>query len=154
VQAITIPEHRWAEYVGSADFINTVIFPGGCLVNATQLSLAAAKAGSRLTLCSLDEFGLHYAETLRRWRANFNAALPKVSARRVWCVCVCVCGGGGGWLVHSTTSTTTVTRLCFLAARCRSFARSVLMTPSFARGTTTSATVKLDLRARLLACKY
>ncbi len=56
-----------------------MIFPGGCLVNTTQLALAAAKAKSRLTLCSIDEFGLHYAETLRRWRANFNAALTEAS---------------------------------------------------------------------------
>lgn len=58
-------------------------FPGGCLVNVTQLLAAAAsagggKSGASLGLASVDEFGLHYAETLRRWRANFNAALDEV----------------------------------------------------------------------------
>ena len=31
-----------------------------------------------LTLHSLENFGPHYGETLRRWRANFNAALDDV----------------------------------------------------------------------------
>ena len=49
----------------------------------TQLLAAAAsagggKSGASLGLASVDEFGLHYAETLRRWRANFNAALDEV----------------------------------------------------------------------------
>ena len=31
-----------------------------------------------LTLHSLENFALHYGETLRRWRANFNAVLDEV----------------------------------------------------------------------------
>ena len=33
---------------------------------------------STLILNSVDQFNLHYGETLRRWRANFNAALDSV----------------------------------------------------------------------------
>ena len=41
---------------------------------------ARAAKGSRLTLSHLEEIGLHYAETLRRWRATFLARLPEVRA--------------------------------------------------------------------------
>jgi cyclopropane-fatty-acyl-phospholipid synthase len=35
-------------------------------------------ARTDLILNSVDNFNLHYAETLRRWRANFNACLDTV----------------------------------------------------------------------------
>ena len=33
---------------------------------------------SRLTVASVEEIGLNYAETLRRWRATFHERLPEV----------------------------------------------------------------------------
>lgn len=78
IQAITIPETRWKEYISSTDMINHFIFPGGCCVSLTALLDANAKAGSALTLQSTEDFSLHYAETLRRWRANFGLAFEDV----------------------------------------------------------------------------
>ena len=54
-----------------------VIFPGGCCPSVAALTAAMAKNTS-LTLTCLENFGPHYGETLRRWRANFNAALDDV----------------------------------------------------------------------------
>jgi cyclopropane-fatty-acyl-phospholipid synthase len=78
IQAITIPETRWEEYITSSDFINTLIFPGGCCVSLTALLDANRRAKSSLVLQSTEDFSLHYAETLRRWRANFALALDDV----------------------------------------------------------------------------
>jgi cyclopropane-fatty-acyl-phospholipid synthase len=77
LQAITMPEARYPEYIKTCDFINTIIFPGGCCPSLAALLDAMAKK-TGLTLHAHDQFNLHYGETLRRWRANFNAALGAV----------------------------------------------------------------------------
>ena len=44
-------------------------------------ALTRAMAGSsRLMVHEVDEIGPHYAETLRRWRANFHKRIPEVDA--------------------------------------------------------------------------
>ena len=99
LQAITMPETRYAEYLATTDFINTVIFPGGCCPSLAALTDAMMKH-STLILNSVDQFNLHYGETLRRWRANFNAALDSVIRPlgfddvfiRTWNYYLCYCG--------------------------------------------------------------
>jgi len=99
IQAITMPEHRYPEYLKTCDFINTIIFPGGMCPSLAALTDAMMKH-SRLTLNSVDQFALHYGETLRRWRANFNAALDSVVRPlgfddqfiRTWNYYLCYCG--------------------------------------------------------------
>lgn len=59
-------------------------------------------ARTELILTSVDNFALHYAETLRRWRANFNAALADVvrplgfddAFIRTWNYYLCYCEAG------------------------------------------------------------
>ena len=53
----------------STDFIQQYIFPGGLLPSPSAFREAAAQAGLRV-VNELD-FGLDYAETLRRWRESF-----------------------------------------------------------------------------------
>eukprot|EP01138_Halocafeteria_seosinensis_P000572 gb/GECG01000587.1/.p1 GENE.gb/GECG01000587.1/~~gb/GECG01000587.1/.p1 ORF type:complete len:927 (+),score=74.20 gb/GECG01000587.1/:1-2781(+) len=77
MEAITIPENRFAEYSKTADFINTIIFPGGALPSLEVLARTAANASS-LTINGVENFCVHYAETLRRWQRNFNAVLPRI----------------------------------------------------------------------------
>jgi cyclopropane-fatty-acyl-phospholipid synthase len=55
--------------VRSTDFIQQYIFPGGLLPSQAEFCKAAASAGLRVVR-ELD-FGLDYAETLRRWRERF-----------------------------------------------------------------------------------
>ena len=68
----------------------------------TALLDAAAASRCGLVLQSTDDFALHYAETLRRWRANFNAALDAVvrplgfddAFIRTWNYYLCYCEAG------------------------------------------------------------
>ena len=72
VQSITIRDDLFERYVASTDFIQQYIFPGGLLPSPQAFRAAAAAAGLRI-VGELD-FGVDYAETLRRWRARFLGA--------------------------------------------------------------------------------
>jgi len=72
IQVITIPDERYEAYRTDPDWIQKHIFPGGLLPCRRALE-AAWTAHSPLTLRSCDDIGLHYAPTLRAWRAAFNA---------------------------------------------------------------------------------
>jgi cyclopropane-fatty-acyl-phospholipid synthase len=69
IQSITIRDDLFDRYVRSTDFIQQYIFPGGLLPSPSAFRAAAAKAG--LAVVNELEFGLDYAETLRRWREAF-----------------------------------------------------------------------------------
>jgi cyclopropane-fatty-acyl-phospholipid synthase len=79
VQTILIPGRRWNRYRRSPDWIERYVFPG-CLIPSLEALQRAMSQGSRLTLTHVEEIGLHYAETLRRWRAAFHERLPEVRA--------------------------------------------------------------------------
>lgn len=66
IQTITIAADAFGYYRKSSDFIRQFIFPGGMLPSVPVFVDLAKQAG--LTQTNLYEFGLHYAETLRRWR--------------------------------------------------------------------------------------
>jgi cyclopropane-fatty-acyl-phospholipid synthase len=69
VQSIVIDDALFERYVGSTDFIQQYIFPGGCLPCPREFRAQAQAAGLEV----VDEyaFGHDYAETLRRWRDAF-----------------------------------------------------------------------------------
>jgi cyclopropane-fatty-acyl-phospholipid synthase len=69
IQSITIRDDLFERYVKSTDFIQQYIFPGGLLPSPGAFRAAAAEAG--LTVVNELDFGLDYAETLRRWRERF-----------------------------------------------------------------------------------
>ena len=70
LQAIVIADHKYETYIRDIDFIRAYIFPGGCLPSVSAMTTAAANHG--LQLVELEEYGTHYAETLRRWRTRFR----------------------------------------------------------------------------------
>jgi cyclopropane-fatty-acyl-phospholipid synthase len=72
LQAIVIPGQRYERAKNTEDFIKAFIFPGGCLPSLEAITRTSARS-SDLTLVEVDDFGLHYAETLRRWKANLDA---------------------------------------------------------------------------------
>jgi len=76
VQSIVIDDALFERYVGSTDFIQQYIFPGGCLPCPREFRAQAHAAG----LDVVDEyaFGHDYAETLRRWRDAFVAKRAQV----------------------------------------------------------------------------
>ncbi len=78
IQSIVIDDALFARYVGSTDFIQQYIFPGGCLPCPAEFRKQAQAAGLQV----VDEFafGQDYAETCRRWRSDFLAQREQVLA--------------------------------------------------------------------------
>ena len=70
IQSITIRDDLFERYVRSTDFIQQYIFPGGLLPSPSVFEAEAKKAG--LVVTNRLAFGQDYAETLRRWRADFQ----------------------------------------------------------------------------------
>jgi cyclopropane-fatty-acyl-phospholipid synthase len=79
VQTILVPDDRWERYRTTPDWIERYIFPG-CLIPSLGALASAAAGSSRLMIHELDEIGVSYAETLRRWRSNFHERLGEVRA--------------------------------------------------------------------------
>ena len=113
IQAITIADDRFERYRTQSDFIQQYIFPGGMLASPTRLVAAAAAAG--LALERVHAFGHDYAETLKRWLAAFDAALPAIRALgfderfiRCWRFYLAYCAAG------FDTETTDVAQYTFI----------------------------------------
>jgi len=78
LQLISIRDDLFERYAANADFIQTYIFPGGLLIGEARFRALAEAAG--LEWRDRAGYGLHYAETLQRWRARYDEA---VTARRL-----------------------------------------------------------------------
>jgi cyclopropane-fatty-acyl-phospholipid synthase len=78
IQTITIRDDLFERYAAGTDFIQQYVFPGGLLPSATAFRAAAEAAG--LQVVEQFAFGRDYAETLRRWRARFQAEEAAVRA--------------------------------------------------------------------------
>ncbi len=76
IQSIVIDDALFERYIGSTDFIQQYIFPGGCLPCPREFRREAEAAG--LTVENEFAFGADYAETLKRWREQFLAARTQV----------------------------------------------------------------------------
>ena len=72
VQSITIRDDLFERYVRSSDFIQQYIFPGGLLPEPVGIQGGSPPRPVLQVVDELD-FGLDYAETLKRWRASFLA---------------------------------------------------------------------------------
>jgi cyclopropane-fatty-acyl-phospholipid synthase len=89
LQAITMPHDRMIATLHTYTWIVKYIFPGGAIPSVRAVREHVDAAGLRMS--SELAFGLHYAETLRRWRETFEADASGVSAlgfdqvfRRMW----------------------------------------------------------------------
>jgi len=100
LQFISIREPLFESYAANADFIQTYIFPGGMLVSEARFEALARDAG--LAWQDRQGYGLHYAETLKRWRARFDAAVTEGRLpagfderfHRLWRYYLMYCEGG------------------------------------------------------------
>jgi cyclopropane-fatty-acyl-phospholipid synthase len=97
LQAIVIADQSFERAKFRDDFIKRMVFPGGCLPSIQAIAQSCASA-SQLRIVHLDDIGQHYAETLRRWRANFVEHLDEVTAlglgdafERLWELYLCYC---------------------------------------------------------------
>ncbi|HEY0412388.1 MAG TPA: cyclopropane-fatty-acyl-phospholipid synthase family protein [Allosphingosinicella sp.] len=100
LQFISISEPLFAAYAANADFIQTYIFPGGMLISEARFEALAAAAG--LSWRDRVGYGLHYAETLKRWRELYDAAVAEGRLppgfdppfHRLWRYYLMYCEGG------------------------------------------------------------
>ncbi|MEA3013627.1 MAG: cyclopropane-fatty-acyl-phospholipid synthase [Sphingomonadales bacterium] len=75
LQLIAIRDDLFDLYAANADFIQTYIFPGGLLIGEARFRALAQGAG--LEWRDRQGYGLHYAETLKRWRARYEEAVAE-----------------------------------------------------------------------------
>jgi len=73
LQFISIRDALFDRYARNADFIQTYIFPGGCLLDEPQFAQLASQRG--LSWEDRKGFARDYAETLKRWRERYNEAV-------------------------------------------------------------------------------
>ncbi len=100
LQAITMDDRAYEVEKSSRSFIRTYIFPNGCLPSL-QVMTRCMKRHTDLRTVYLEDFTPHYSETLRRWRANFEAAADELERdgyderfRRLWRMYLAYCEGG------------------------------------------------------------
>jgi len=90
LQAITIDDRAYEGEKASKSFINTHVFPGGCLPSLAVIHDCLARRTDMRTVW-LDDVTAHYAETVARWREAFVAGAERAEAlgydlafRRMW----------------------------------------------------------------------
>ena len=100
LQAITIREQRYEQAKSSVDFIQRYIFPGGALPSVHKM-LEIVGRDTDMNLLHMEDFGLHYARTLRLWHENFRRAHGRLTELgyddyflRLWEFYLCYCEGG------------------------------------------------------------
>lgn len=100
IQAITMPDHRYSQYLKEVDYIRTRVFPGSNVPSVSAMVQAVAKK-SDLRPTNIFDFGYHYARTLREWRLRFLQNEDKIarlgydqSFRRAWLYYLCYCEAG------------------------------------------------------------
>jgi len=100
IQYIRIEDDIFDAYASGVDFIQRYIFPGGMLLSESRFRKLAEDRG--LEWQDQFDFGMHYAETLRRWLVGFDAAvaekrLPQGFDKnfiRLWRFYLMYCEGG------------------------------------------------------------
>ena len=97
IQAIVMPEQRYASYRRNVDFIQKYIFPGGFLPSITSIQEAVGRA-TDFRLQGIEDLSPHYARTLYEWRIRFLAKLDEVKQLgfdgrfiRMWEYYLCYC---------------------------------------------------------------
>ncbi len=100
LQAITIDDRAYHVEKAARSFMNTSIFPGGCLPSLAVISRELAKR-TDMQAAGLEDLTPHYVETLRRWRAKFTAHAAALAGlgyderfRRIWTLYLAYCEAG------------------------------------------------------------
>ena len=100
LQAIAIDDRAYEVEKASRSFMNTQIFPGGCLPSLELMTRAAARR-TDLQMVGLEDLTPHYVETLRRWRGRFTGHARELAElgyderfRRLWTLYLVYCEAG------------------------------------------------------------
>jgi cyclopropane-fatty-acyl-phospholipid synthase len=100
LQAIVIDDRAYEIEKARRSFINTCIFPGGCLPSLEVIGDWVARA-TDLRAVHVEDITAHYAITLERWRERFSSAGERLAElgyderfRRLWELYLSYCEGG------------------------------------------------------------
>ncbi|NNE37444.1 MAG: class I SAM-dependent methyltransferase [Gammaproteobacteria bacterium] len=100
IQAITMPDHRYEDYLKRSDFIQQYIFPGSCVPSLTAM-MKYITGHTDLRVENIENIGPHYARTLRLWHDKFMANKEEVMSIgysnefvRLWQYYLCYCEAG------------------------------------------------------------
>jgi cyclopropane-fatty-acyl-phospholipid synthase len=77
LQAISMPDQRYKQYLRTSDFIRTHVFPGSCCPSLGALSASIAQSTDMRCVRYEDITG-HYAKTLRLWHDRFDEQIEAV----------------------------------------------------------------------------
>jgi cyclopropane-fatty-acyl-phospholipid synthase len=78
IQAICLPDSRYARAKNTEDFIRRFVFPNGCLASIGAISQSVTRA-TGMQVVDVEDISVHYAETLRQWRHRFESHLDEVN---------------------------------------------------------------------------
>ncbi|HWI22313.1 MAG TPA: cyclopropane-fatty-acyl-phospholipid synthase family protein [Baekduia sp.] len=101
LQAIVHDDRAYhVEKASKSSFIRTYIFPNGCLPSLAVIAKCLDRK-TNLRAVDMQDLTPHYADTLRRWRANFNDAAAELRQRgyderfqRLWRMYLSYCEAG------------------------------------------------------------
>ena len=100
LQAIVIEDPAYEVEKAGKSFINTHVFPGGCLPSMEVIARSVARV-TDFRQAHVDDITAHYAVTLQHWRERFLSATERLSAlgyderfRRLWELYLSYCEGG------------------------------------------------------------
>jgi cyclopropane-fatty-acyl-phospholipid synthase len=100
IQAIAIDDRAYEVEKASRSFMNTHIFPGGCLPSLELMTRGVAR-DTDMQMVHLQDLTPHYVETLRRWRDNFIDRASELDRlgyderfRRLWTLYLTYCEAG------------------------------------------------------------
>jgi cyclopropane-fatty-acyl-phospholipid synthase len=100
LQAIAIDDRAYHVEKASRSFMNTHIFPNGCLPSVAVIANSVATRTDMQTI-HLEDLTPHYVRTLRRWRERFLANTDALEGigfderfRRLWTLYLAYCEAG------------------------------------------------------------
>jgi len=100
LQAITIDDRAYEVEKASRSFMNTYIFPHGCLPSLGVIEREVRRR-TDMRLEQVEDITANYVQTLRHWRANFEANLGRLAKlgyderfQRIWRLYLSYCEAG------------------------------------------------------------
>ena len=100
LQAIVIDDRAYEVEKAGRSFINTYVFPGGCLPSLEVIARTVAR-DTDMRQVHLEDITEHYTRTLAEWRERFLAAGERLEGlgyderfRRLWELYLSYCEGG------------------------------------------------------------
>lgn len=100
LQYISMPDHRYSQYLKTSDFIRKHVFPGSCCPSQSAVHNAVAES-TDLRSVQYEDLTAHYVKTLELWRARFEDSAEQVRELgypqefiRMWRYYLCYCIAG------------------------------------------------------------